>query len=101
MKTVSDLLNMRLAICYVLYDRESANGREIKTAIEEHVGEHIGDPRVYPVLGDLVDAEIITKDNLNPTHDRYQLTEEGEALLLEHHDWFSQCLDERTGQRTL
>ena len=100
MKTATDLLSMRMAVCYVLYDRESANGREIKTAIEEHVGEHIGDPRLYPVLADLVESEILTKDNINPTHDRYQLSEDGEALLLDHHDWFAACIDGNTGQQT-
>lgn len=100
MKTATDLLSMRMAVCAILYDRESANGREIKTAIEEHVGDHIGDPRLYPVLDDLVASGLLTKDNLNPTHDRYQLTEEGEARLLEDYGWLARCLDDSTGQQT-
>ena len=101
MKTATEILSMRMAICYTLYDKESANGLEIKTAIEEFTGRHIGDPVFYPVLADLVESEILQKDNLNPTHDRYQLSEEGEALLLDHHDWFSGCLDDSTGQQKL
>lgn len=100
MKTASKLLSIRMAVCYVLYHKESANGREIKTAIEDHVDEHIGDPRLYPVLDDLEDSGLITRDHLNATHDRFQLAEEGEALLLEHHGWFSRCVDDSTGQQT-
>lgn len=100
MKTATDLLNMRLAVCVVLADKTAANGREIKHAIEDRAGEHIGDPRIYPVLQDLVDQGVIERTELNPTHTRFQLTEDGRAQLDDLHDWMTRCLDDSSGQQT-
>lgn len=100
MRTATDLVSMRLAVCYILYDRERANGMEITSEVEELVGEDVAERRVYETLYDLRADGVVSQGKENQTRGKFWLTDDGRELLEDHHDWFEVRFDDDLGQQT-
>lgn len=98
MRTATDLVSMRLAVCYVLADCEQANGMDVTRAIEDFAGEHIDKARVYRTLYDLRAEGLVKQEKENQTRGSFQLTDDGSAMLNRHHDWFCDRIADYSGE---
>lgn len=70
------------------YQDEPPHGLALKADLEKYYEKEINHGRLYPNLDDLVDADLVTKGEIDARTNSYRLTEEGTAILDERVGWF-------------
>jgi DNA-binding PadR family transcriptional regulator len=66
---------------------EARYGLAIKRELEDYYGSEVNHGRLYPNLDDLVEMGLVEKSELDKRTNQYELTEEGESVLLEKLEW--------------
>jgi len=100
MKTATNLVSMRLAICYTLYDSGATSGPALRERIEDYRSEDLSNRRVYDTLDAMKADGLVRHEKSNATRGRYSLTDRARDELEDHHEWASRCLDDSSGQQT-
>ncbi|MEF8757256.1 MAG: PadR family transcriptional regulator [Halobacteriales archaeon] len=82
---------IRRDLCVVIHALDGPTGQEVKTALEERYDDR-ADPRtVHGALDELETAGYVTT-RVDGLHDRYALTDAGEAALLDHYEWLRESI---------
>jgi DNA-binding PadR family transcriptional regulator len=82
---------LRRDLCAVIYALEDPTGQTVKTALEDHYGDRLAPRNVHGALEELETSGYVTR-TADGLHDRYALTDAGEAGLLDHHEWVRDCI---------
>ncbi len=82
--------------CALLHAEGELRAQRLKTELEAHYDTGIDPSQFYAVLDALAKAGHVEKHE-EGLHDVYSLTEQGEAALLGHYEWLSECV-ERGGE---
>lgn len=69
------------------------NGLEIKEELEDYYESEINHGRLYPNLDELVDKGLIDKEQKDERTNKYLLTDAGEEVIEERHEWEDQYVD--------
>lgn len=81
----------RRDICALLYREGELRGQALKTRLEEHYDGPLDSRRFYNRMDALVSAGHVEK-RVDGLQDVYALTEGGEERLLDHYEWFTECV---------
>jgi len=100
MRAATNLVSLRLTICYTLADSGPLSGPSIRKHVEQRADGTISNRNVYDVLDELQAEDLVRHEKQNATRGRFHLTEAGRDQLEEHHEWGSRCLD-GSGQQEL
>ena len=91
-----DLTGFQRDLLYCIAGEEEPYGLGIKDALESYREIEITDGRLYSNLNTLVDKGYVTKGRIDDRTKSYELTAEGETLLVERQEWEADCLPETT-----
>lgn len=91
-----DLTGFQRDLLYCIAGEEEPYGLGIKDALESYREIEINHGRLYSNLNTLVDKGYVTKGRIDDRTKSYELTAEGETLLVERQEWEADCLPETT-----
>ena len=91
-----DLTGFQRDLLYCIAGEEEPYGLGIKDALESYREIEITDGRLYSNLNTLVDKGYVTKGRIDDRTNSYELTAEGETLLVERQEWEADRLPETT-----
>lgn len=87
-----ELTSFQRDILYVTLGLDRPSGQEIMEVIEEH-SEDITHGRLYPNLDTLVEKSYIEKGEIDRRTNFYELSDKGEAALVERRNWENEYID--------
>lgn len=82
-----ELTGFQRDLLYCIAGMDEAYGLGIKEELQEYGDTEINHGRLYPNLDTLIDKGYLTKSSLDDRTNEYELTDEGQALLSERHEW--------------
>jgi len=91
-----DLTGFQRDLLYCIAGNEEPYGLGIKHEIESYRNIEISTGRLYSNLNTLVDKGYVSKGSIDDRTNSYELTAEGEALLVERQEWEADRLPETT-----
>lgn len=83
---------MRRDVCVVLAALDEPTGQECKATLEDHYGERVAPETFYGALDSLVDGGHVV-ETADGIHDRYALTDAGEAAFRDHYEWVAAAME--------
>jgi DNA-binding PadR family transcriptional regulator len=88
---------LRRDLCVVVRALEEPTGQQAKAALEAHYDDRLEPRTVHGALDELETAGYLTR-RTDGLHDRYALTDAGEAALLEHYEWLQESIETSDGE---
>jgi DNA-binding PadR family transcriptional regulator len=82
---------LRRDLSVVIYALDGPTGQQVKTAVEDHYDDRLEPRTVHGALDELETAGYVTT-RTDGLHDRYALTDAGEAALLDHYEWLRESI---------
>ena len=89
-----DLTGFQRDLLYSIATDEEPHGLGVKQTLESYREIEINHGRLYSNLNTLVDKGYVVKGNIDGRTNSYELTAEGEALLVERQEWEAERLPE-------
>lgn len=90
--TAVDLTAFQRDMLFVLAGTGESSGQDLKRQIEERYPADINHGRLYPNLDDMVDRGLVEKGQYDRRTNRYAISDRGESVLAEQHDWEAERL---------
>jgi len=85
---------LRRDLCTVIHALDGPTGQQVKTTVEDHYDDRLEPRTVHGALAELETAGYVTT-RTEGLHDRYALTDAGEAALHDHYEWLRESIGER------
>ena len=85
----------RRDLCALLYDAGELRAQSLKSRLESHYDERIDPQSFYATLTSLVESGFLDR-RTEGIADVYSLTDAGERALLDHYEWLSATIGDRS-----
>lgn len=87
----------RRDLCALLYGAGELRAQQLKSRLESHYESRIEPQQYYGALDRLVSTGHV-EERTEGIHDVYSLTDAGERALREHYAWFTDRVEEGSGE---
>jgi DNA-binding PadR family transcriptional regulator len=87
MQTMFDLTGFQRDFLYCIAGNEEPYGLSIKHEIESYRDIEVSTGRLYSNLNKFVDKRYVSKGSIDDRTNSYELSAEGETLLVERQEW--------------
>lgn len=91
-----DLTGFQRDLLYCIAGEQEPYGLGIKQALESYRNIEVNNGQLYPNLNTLVDKGYVAKGSIDSRTNSYELTAEGQEMLVERQEWEAERLPETT-----
>lgn len=82
-----DVNRFQRDLLYVIAGMDSPHGLAVKEKLDDYYTGEVNHGRLYPNLDTLVERGLITKGKIDDRTNSYNITEDGEVLIIERREW--------------